>query len=69
MLIGSFGVFAVVVLALFATFWGSHGTAMDFDSLSRWFSWAMGLLACTVSILSSYLFGAPPGKEEERKNA
>jgi hypothetical protein len=60
LLIGAFAVFTIFISALFATFWITRGRSMDFDTLSRWFSSSMGLLACTVSILSSYLFGAPP---------
>jgi hypothetical protein len=65
LVVGSFGIFTAFIICLFAIFWLSNGSpaAMSFDSLSRYFSLSMGLLACTISIIASYLFGAPPERE------
>ncbi|MET0502919.1 MAG: effector-associated domain EAD1-containing protein [Candidatus Binatia bacterium] len=67
MVFGSLSLFALFIVALLAIFWVSNLSdsqgAMDFDSLSRWFSLAMGLLACTIGIVSAYLFGSPQGNQ------
>jgi hypothetical protein len=65
LVVGPFVIFSVFIFALFAIFtlsgrWGG-GPSMDFDTLSRWFSWGLALLACTVSVITAYLFGTPPG--------
>ncbi|WP_334536572.1 hypothetical protein [Bradyrhizobium sp. AZCC 2230] len=70
---GPFLIFIAAVSALFLAHYLSHRPLatnepridrMDFNSLSRYLSVCLGLLAATVSIISSYLFGAPPAKDE-----
>ena len=70
LVVGPFTIFAVFLIALFGIFWLSNGTpaAMSFGTLSQFFSWAMGLLACTISIISAYLFGAPPKTTQDARN-
>jgi hypothetical protein len=69
LIVGPFAVSTIFLLALFSVFWLSGGSSnsrgMDFDTLSRWFSWAMALLACTVSVITAYLFGSPPDKKND----
>jgi hypothetical protein len=40
---------------------------LDFGSLSRYLSICLALLAATVSVISSYLFGAPPRTGDENE--
>jgi hypothetical protein len=72
LIVGSFSLFSIFIACLLAVFWVSNLSdsqgAMSFDSLSRWFSSAMGLLACTISIISSYLFGTPPEDQLGKSN-
>jgi hypothetical protein len=63
LIVGPFAIFTLFLIALFFAFTyssSSGGSRMDFDTLSRWFSWGLALLACTVSVITAYLFGAPP---------
>jgi hypothetical protein len=66
---GPFLIFIFAVSALFFAHYVSHQPLpndaprierMDFATLSRYLSLCLALLAATVSILSSYLFGPPP---------
>lgn len=66
---GPFLIFIVAVIALFIAHYSSHRPLadadpridrMDFAALSRYLSICLALLAGTISILSSYLFGSPP---------
>lgn len=70
LVIGSFGIFTIFIICLFVVFALSNGSpgAMSFDSLSRFFSFGMGLLACTISIIASYLFGTSHERRQS-KNA
>jgi hypothetical protein len=66
---GPFVIFIIAVAGLFFAHYASHRPLdvsepridrMDFAALSRYLSICLALLAGTVSILSSYLFGPPP---------
>lgn len=73
------GPFVIFILAVCALFFTYHTTnqvlanddprvaGLDFASLSRYLSICLALLAATVSILSSYLFGSPPQAEQVPK--
>ncbi|TAZ53243.1 hypothetical protein [Rhizobium ruizarguesonis] len=66
---GPFLIFICAVIGLFFVFYQTNQPLpvdaprvdpMKFGTLSRYFSICLGLLAVTVSIISSYLFGSPP---------
>ncbi|WP_434585771.1 hypothetical protein ACMYSP_04610 [Klebsiella sp. R390] len=64
---GPFLIFIISICCLFFTFYTTHRPLpdnvprvyrMDFNSLSRYLSICLALLAATVGIISSYLFGS-----------
>jgi hypothetical protein len=58
---GPFLVFIFVNIALFLAFYlynRPNGPGMNVEELSKWFSVGLGILTCTVSVISSYIFGA-----------
>jgi hypothetical protein len=66
---GPFIIFIAAVASLFFAHYVSHRPlasdearidVMDFNTLSRYLSICLAMLAATVGIISSYLFGAPP---------
>lgn len=66
---GPFIIFILLVGSVFYTFYYTNLpqalddkriAVMSFNSLSRYLSICLAILAVTVSIISSYLFGAPP---------
>jgi hypothetical protein len=66
---GPFLIFICAVAALFYAHYATHRPLgpdepridpLTFNDLSRYFSICLALLAATVSIISSYLFGPPP---------
>ncbi|TGS71702.1 hypothetical protein EN844_01580 [Mesorhizobium sp. M3A.F.Ca.ET.201.01.1.1] len=69
---GPFVIFILTMFALFYAHYTSHRPlaisepridVMDFNTLSRYVSISLGLLAITVGVVSSYLFGSPPKAE------
>lgn len=70
---GPFWIFIVTICALFYAHYVSHRPlttiepridVMDFNTLSRYVSIALGLLAITVGVISGYLFGPPPRQDQ-----
>jgi hypothetical protein len=66
---GPFLIFILSVSALFFTYYLTHRPLdpsepridpLNYSDLSRYLSICLALLAATVSVISSYLFGAPP---------
>lgn len=66
---GPFIVFILSVASLFFAHYHSHASviddraridALDFNTMSRYLSINLAMLAATTSIVSSYLFGSPP---------
>jgi hypothetical protein len=58
---GPFLIFITINIALFAAFYlynRPDGPGMDVEELSKWFSFGLGILTCTVSVISSYIFGS-----------
>jgi len=58
---GSFGLYVLANTTLFAAFYLSNrpdGPGMSIDELSKWFTLILGLLTCTVSVITSYIFNA-----------
>jgi hypothetical protein len=75
---GPFLIFIFSVSALFFAHYVSHRPLaidepridrMDFGTLSRYLSICLALLAATVSVVSSYLFGSPVSKPEDAQKA
>jgi hypothetical protein len=57
---GPFLLYLVINITLFATFFLANregGSGMSLEDLSKWFSIALGLLTCTISVISSHVFG------------
>ncbi len=74
---GPFVIFIIVVVALFVSYYISHRPLttdeprvdqMSFESLSRYLSICLGLLAATVGVISSYLFGVSPVAQRRLRN-
>jgi hypothetical protein len=73
---GPFLIFIAAVAALFFSHYMAHRPLlddepridrMDFATLSRYLSLCLGLLAATVSVVSSYLFGSTPKRAEKAR--
>ncbi|MER9546637.1 hypothetical protein NKI72_32200 [Mesorhizobium sp. M0437] len=69
-----FWIFAAFVISLFYVHYQTHlpqppdaprVDPLQFDTLSRFLSVALGVLAATIGIISSYLFGIPPKRMED----
>jgi hypothetical protein len=69
LLVGGFGLFTIITICLFVIFSISQGApgALSFNALSSYFSWSMALLACTISVIAAYLFGAPPEQQPNQQ--
>jgi hypothetical protein len=75
---GPFIIFIATVAALFYSHYLSHRPigpddaridVLSFNQLSRYFSVSLALLAATVGVISSYLFGSPPPEEATSPHA
>jgi hypothetical protein len=69
---GSFGLYVLANVSLFTAFFlnnRSEGVGMSIDELSKWFTLILGVLTCTVSVITSYIFSTTKPQAASRKAA